>query len=311
MKPAYLKTDSTPTHKTKPAEVENLGASINITNVAKFGAHPSSTKKKDATLNNASFSDLKPGKLSSLQQSLTATDRENLMAQVQETPKHDQKMEHSDSKMNNINILNLTSKEPLTPLIDNDNSFMKPKLNLDPSFRLDDALGVKNPKKDKAVDEMNFLFDGKVNDTTSEKPYHKDGDMEFYTPENVKKRDTLKTNKMVMESINRFMTIYNFDRDYRIDRDEYFKVHTRIAKLFRKDIKEKTLKKILEEDWKHDSKGKPSMSKQDVFDSLFELADIWTPKIDPFMYSGFFDKLFSILHDEDLKHGNKNPYDIM
>jgi len=53
------------------------------------------------------------------------------------------------------------------------------------------------------------------------------------------------------------------------------------------------------------------MSKQDVFDALFELGDIWTPKIDPFMYAGFFDKLFNILHDEDLKLGNKNPYDIM
>lgn len=35
---------------------------------------------------------------------------------------------------------------------------------------------------------------------------------------------------------------------------------------------------ILEEDWIHDSKGQPTISKKELFFSLFELVDIWTPE---------------------------------
>ena len=41
---------------------------------------------------------------------------------------------------------------------------------------------------------------------------------------------------------------------------------------------------LIEEDWKHDSKGKDKMNRDDVFDALYELVDIWAPDINKFEY---------------------------
>lgn len=48
------------------------------------------------------------------------------------------------------------------------------------------------------------------------------------------------------------------------------------------------LKFLLLEDWDHDSKGKGYMNQKELFDSLFELVDIWTPDADKSQYIGFF-----------------------
>ena len=61
---------------------------------------------------------------------------------------------------------------------------------------------------------------------------------------------------------------------------EYVKVHTKLAKIMRKDLKEKALTRIVDQDWKHDSKGKGYMEKNELFESIFELGDVWTPEID-------------------------------
>jgi len=56
-------------------------------------------------------------------------------------------------------------------------------------------------------------------------------------------------------------------------------MHTKIARSMRKDLKEKGLSKLVEQDWKHDSKSKGIMEKEELFNSLFELGDVWTPDI--------------------------------
>lgn len=52
-------------------------------------------------------------------------------------------------------------------------------------------------------------------------------------------------------------------------------------------------------DWKRDSKGKEKVSKIEMIDALFELADIWTPDIDETEYATFFEilRFRSILDD--------------
>lgn len=78
------------------------------------------------------------------------------------------------------------------------------------------------------------------------------------------------------------MRLYKFDRDGELEKDQYMAVHLKLAKLLRKDLKESALLKVVEEDWKHDSKGKLTLTREDVFESLFELVDVWTPDIDAY-----------------------------
>lgn len=76
------------------------------------------------------------------------------------------------------------------------------------------------------------------------------------------------------------MKLYDFQSDGNLSKQAYIKVHTRIAKAIRKDLKDKAIGRLVEQDWKHDSKSKGYMTKQDLYNSIFELGDVWTPEID-------------------------------
>jgi len=73
--------------------------------------------------------------------------------------------------------------------------------------------------------------------------------------------------------------LYQFNTGGLLTKQEYIKMHMKIAKSMRKDLKEKGLMKLVEQDWKHDSKSKGIMEKEELFNSLFELGDVWTPDI--------------------------------
>lgn len=75
--------------------------------------------------------------------------------------------------------------------------------------------------------------------------------------------------------------------------------------ILRPDLKEsqEEMKFTLEQDWKHDSKGQERMTKEDLYDSLFEMVDIWTQGVDNFEYGSFFDmmKMKIILEEQKSK----------
>jgi len=183
------------------------------------------------------------------------------------------------------------------------------------AVNLDDYLGFSlatNDNYKKASKTIDFILNLPPNLTT---PYHKDGSSELYKPDAIKKRQELKKNTLVRDSIDRFMKLYRFDREGELEKENYIAVHIKLAKLLRKDLKDSALIRVVEEDWKHDSKGKLTLSKEDVFESLFELVDVWTPDIDVYQYTAFFDELGRLMIPQKLplddKKGSNNPYDIM
>lgn len=118
------------------------------------------------------------------------------------------------------------------------------------------------------------------------------------------------------------MTLYDFDSKGQLSKEAYIKFHTKIAKILRPDLKEKALAKLVEQDWEHDSKGKDYITRDELFDALFELGDIWTPNIDKYEYGAFYDHLTKLLKNSKNRNGKtnliniyslegENPYDIM
>ena len=91
------------------------------------------------------------------------------------------------------------------------------------------------------------------------------------------------------------MRHYKLNKNERLSKDEYLKVMIRVAFLLRDDIIEneelEDLRFTLFEDWEHDSHGQGYMTKEDIYESLFELADIWTPDAEKEEYLGFFEIL--------------------
>ena len=106
--------------------------------------------------------------------------------------------------------------------------------------------------------------------------------------------------------VNQALDVYKFEKDGTLSKAEYIRVNTCIAKILRQDLKEPHILRLLEEDWKKDCNSKGYMEKRDVFDSLFELGDTWTPDIDAYQMVIFFEKLAKLLKgEEELPHREK------
>jgi hypothetical protein len=82
------------------------------------------------------------------------------------------------------------------------------------------------------------------------------------------------------------MKLYKFE-DNKLNKEEYIKIHSKLAKLLRPDLKEDGLKKAVEVDWATDSKMRMFMTKDELFNALYQLADTWTPNIDKYEYMRF------------------------
>ena len=76
--------------------------------------------------------------------------------------------------------------------------------------------------------------------------YQKDvGNHELYTPENIKKRQGLKTDIAVKDSIYRFTNLFEKDENNEISKGAYSKVHRKICKHILPDISTKQWQKNL------------------------------------------------------------------
>jgi len=75
------------------------------------------------------------------------------------------------------------------------------------------------------------------------------------------------------------MTLYQLDHNDELYRNEYFRVHLLIAKILRKDLESQERAMLIEQDWIRDSKGEKRITKDRIFECLYEMADIWTPDI--------------------------------
>ncbi|OMJ89958.1 hypothetical protein SteCoe_7743 [Stentor coeruleus] len=141
------------------------------------------------------------------------------------------------------------------------------------------------------------------------KPYHMDGDTTMYTETSIARRNSLKSDSQVVESINDFMSLYQSDGLGNINKREYERMYNKMCNILRVNIEPVEYKRILEEDWKKDSKGYEKMTREMIFDSLFELCDIWCPNIDPNEYKAFFEQLKFRIRYEGQK--DMTAYDIL
>jgi len=156
--------------------------------------------------------------------------------------------------------------------------------------------------------EIDFLFDRK-RDMVTEKPYHLDGNPAFYTKERMQARADMKNEKIVKNAIKNFLSLYQFDAEETIGKEDYIKVQGKMMTLLRPDLKGDEGKRVLEADWHRDSKGQQRLTKEQMAEAIFEMADIWTPEIKAEQMAAFLELLkFKIKRDSATV---VNPYDIM
>mmetsp|Transcript_4051 Transcript_4051/g.3881 ORF Transcript_4051/g.3881 Transcript_4051/m.3881 type:complete len:218 (+) Transcript_4051:5-658(+) len=154
--------------------------------------------------------------------------------------------------------------------------------------------------------DLTFLFNPLRDEV---KPYHLDGDTSMYTESSIVSRANLKSEPMVIESINDFMDLYQSDNKGCIGRKEYERMYHKICSVLRISIDPSEKRKILDDDWKKDSKGQDKMSREMLFDAMFELCDVWCPHIDPIEYKEFFNQIKFRIRYEGYK--DSSAYDII
>jgi len=188
------------------------------------------------------------------------------------------------------------SKDGLDVILEEENQQVVTEVNQD----IEEMMRNLDPNaaaKAQAMNDIKFIFDPRCYD--GDVHYSKDGNASYYTQENEKKRLELKKNMMIEDGINAILDLYPFEKDGTLEKVGYVKVNTCIAKILRQDLSDAFILKLIEEDWKNDCKGKSYMERKDLFDSLFELGDAWTPEINVFQYAAFFEKLAKILKGEE------------
>lgn len=123
-------------------------------------------------------------------------------------------------------------------------------------------------------------------------PYWLDRDDSAYTPVALSRRERLRFHPGVVAGVRAFtQQVYALDSDGLVQKDEYFRVHAKIVRILIGDVLDADLERILGEDWEADSQGADALDGGQVFNSLFELADIWCPAISAAQYVSFLEIL--------------------
>lgn len=151
------------------------------------------------------------------------------------------------------------------------------------------------PEKDPNIiqnPEIAFIFNPK-RDLPPSKAYYFDGNPDLYSNDKVAKRKQLKEDPIVQEAIRDFMNLFSMTAQNIITRDVYFKVFIKIGQILRPNTDAEELQKLIKEDYDRDNGNnqQDTIDSEKLYDSLFELADLWWPNIDENEYKDFFEAL--------------------
>ena len=97
------------------------------------------------------------------------------------------------------------------------------------------------------------------------------------------------------------------DTSFELDQAGYMAMSRKIQKSMLTDYEEAEATRVAEEDWLSDTCGASSLSREAFYDSLFELADLWTNSVEAEDYAAFLLGLFGCItegsNDLDITHG--------
>ena len=105
-------------------------------------------------------------------------------------------------------------------------------------------------------------------------------------------RAALKQDARVRTELLKFWRVYDKDQEGHVSKAEYLNVHAKLCLVLIPDITPEEARSAGEEDWVADAHGEPHMSKEHLFDCVFELSDMWCTGISAEEYAAFLRKLF-------------------
>jgi len=169
---------------------------------------------------------------------------------------------------------------------------------------------IKNP-------DIAMLFNPN-RDVFPSKPYYEDGNPDLYSDDNLLKRTELKTDPTVSEAIRDFINLFKKSSNGSVTKEEYFRVFMKIGMILRPNTDPDELQKLIKDDFDREFEQMPaenqnsahdSISGDRLYDSLYELADIWCPNVDSTEIKAFFEALKFRFRYEGQK--DTSAYDVL
>ena len=132
-------------------------------------------------------------------------------------------------------------------------------------------------------------------------PFAQQGNMEMYTEEFLEKRHALRNDQRVRGTLESWWAAIQESlrrrgrSDEAVTKDTYIEIFLQVYHSLVTDYEEGEDEAACEEDWEEDlekfNPGGDSLTKEHVFHSLFELADLWTVGCEANEYVGFLSTL--------------------
>lgn len=122
----------------------------------------------------------------------------------------------------------------------------------------------------------------------------KEGNLEFYSKENVEKRKTIRENERLLEMTRelwKFVMKTTEPSDY-ISFTQYEGLLLKIHKTLAPDFDLNEAKELILEDWQRDTLGQVGLDYRSFHEAIFEIVDIWCDSLEP---ESYVDLLESIL----------------
>nr|PIL97478.1 hypothetical protein TGCOUG_319312 [Toxoplasma gondii COUG] len=123
-------------------------------------------------------------------------------------------------------------------------------------------------------------------------PYHQQGNPLFDSPAELDARRQLREHPAIQNVLAEIWQVFQKDKNDCISRHEYTNVLMRICLVLLPTLSTESALAIIDNDWRRDSHGSPSLTFNLFRDAFFELADLWTPVVDGEAYATFLSKLF-------------------
>ena len=116
--------------------------------------------------------------------------------------------------------------------------------------------------------------------------YREDGDLALHSETALRARAGLAEHPLVAAALEAYLGLFPFGADGTMQKQGYLDGMLRVARvLLGPSASEAETRQILEEDWAKDAEGRAAITRLQMRRAAFEMADVWTPDIDPQQYS--------------------------
>ena len=123
-------------------------------------------------------------------------------------------------------------------------------------------------------------------------PYREQGDPTMYTEEALAKRRQLANHPGVVRTIDKFLALFTWTDHETVARGSYYDLHRRIVNVLLPHVTTVEALSLAKADWERDCEGNQELSKEQAYNAVFQLIDIWTASLDVAEYLALTNALY-------------------